>query len=694
MSGLEIMHKKLYLTGIEKRPGKSFVSLGFLSALKQQQPALQCYKLFAETDKESILLLEEIAQHAISPLMDINQAIGLMQTNPEDLVAKVLEHTQTAEAGLFQYYEGSDFESDNDVFELQFNLTLAYQLDCDVVLVVSAKDRTLKHTLSVLNTALDISKRNHTRVVGVIINRVPNLCETEAHDLFKKSLPNLHFIAIVPEFESLANPTMRDIATKLNARILYGEKELHRPVNQFTVAAKTVENFLQSRLDRSGMLIITPYDRIDILLGSLLADQSANYPKIAGIILTGGELPGDVICEIIAGLEYPFPVLLTDLKTYETATSLFSAKFSLSRNDKQKVISAIETMHPYLTEPALYLLAKKPEKTQLSPAVFLYELAHRAKQEKRHIVLPEGNDARILEAADYLLQRGIVNITLLGTPDKIHLLAKRCGVSLPGVQIIDIEQSTKKELYAERYYQLRKHKNVNLPISIERMSDGNYFAAMMVYCGDADGMVSGATQTTADTVRPALEIIKTKPGIQKVSSIFIMCLPTRILIYGDCAINPEPDSTTLAEIASQAAEITQRLGIDPKIALLSYSSGESGKGKSVEKVAEAYAILKETHPELLVEGPIQYDAAVDPSVAAKKLPHSKIAGNANVLIFPDLNTGNNTYKAVQRESGALAIGPVLLGLNKPVNDLSRGCNPQDIINTILVTAIQAQGFSK
>ena len=443
------MRKKLYLTGIEKRPGKSFVSLGLLSALKEQQPALHCFKLFAESDKESILLLEEIAQHPIAPLMDINQAIVLMRTHPEDLVANVLENTQTIDSKLFSYYEGSDFESDNDVFEYQFNLTLAYQLNCDVVLVVSAKDRTLEHTLSVLDTALEISKRNHTRVVGVIINRVPSIDETAAQELFKKSLSNLHFIAVIPEFEQLANPTMRDIANKLQAKILYGEKELHRPVRQFSIAAKTVGNFLQSRLDRSGMLIITPDDRIDILLGSLLADQSANYPKIAGIVLTGGETPGDVICEIIAGLEYPFPVLLTPLKTYETATALYSAKFSLSRHDKAKVLSAIETMRPFLLDPLQKLLAKKQEKMQLTPAVFLYELAHKAKQQKRHIVLPEGHDSRVLQAADYLLQRGIVNITVLGKPEKIHLVAKRCGVELLGINIIDIEHSAQKNKYAD-----------------------------------------------------------------------------------------------------------------------------------------------------------------------------------------------------------------------------------------------------
>ncbi|KTD36654.1 phosphate acetyl/butaryl transferase [Legionella nautarum] len=685
------MHNKIYLTGIEKRPGKSFVSLGFLSIIKEQQKSLRCFKLFSESDESQVPLLEDISQQKLNPLMNVNQAISLMRTQPDDLVATVLEATKTVNNNTFTYFEGTDFESDNDVFEYQFNLTLAYQLNCEVVLVVSAKNRTLEHTLSLLNTALEVSKKTHARVVGAIINQVENIHENEAAKLFHKHFSKLPFLAIIPEFEQLAHPTMRDIAKKLQAEVLFGKLELQRSVRQFSIAAKTVGHFLESSLDRNGMLIITPDDRIDILLGSLLADQSAYYPKIAGLVLTNGEHPGPIISEIIAGLEHPFPVLLTKLKTYDTATTLFSAKYGLSQSDPERVKIALEAMRPYFAKPLMKLLSDTSYKPQLSPAVFLYELINKAKQDKQHIILPEGSDPRILTAADYLLKRDIVNITLLGKLEKIQLQAKRLDLELPGVNIIDVEKSKKKESYANQYYTLRQHKNINLPIALERMNDVNYFAAMMVYCGDANGMVSGATHTTADTVRPALEIIKTKPGVTKVSSIFIMCMPSRVLIYGDCAINPEPDSKTLAEITIQAAQIAKNLGIEPKVALLSYSSGDSGKGESVEKVAKAMDLVKERQPNLLAEGPIQYDAAVDSQVAAKKLPNSKLAGDANVLIFPDLNTGNNTYKAVQRESGALAIGPVLLGLNKPVNDLSRGCTPEDIINTILVTAIQAQG---
>ncbi|MGQ3891063.1 phosphate acetyltransferase [Legionella sp. CNM-4043-24] len=686
------MSKRIYLTGIEKKPGKSFVSLGVASFLKEQFANMTCHKLFSESDNDQITLLEDITQNKIKPVMPVNQAIAMMRDQPDDLFAKVLSRTKPKADCDLVYFEGTDFESDNDVFEYDFNLTLASQLSCDVLLVVSAKDRTLQHTLSVVNTALDVGKKNHARVIGVIINRVKIHDVSEAQALFNRQLKSTACL-ILPEFDDLANPSMKDIAIKLNARILCGENEAQRTVNQITIAAKTVGNFLESRRDRKGMLIITPDDRLDILLGSLLADQSSTYPKIAGMVLTGDEGPGPVIMEIITGLDHPFPVLHTSRKTYETATTLFSAKYSLSTADLPKVKMALTIMEPYLTAPLLQLMQQKQQSSQSSPAIFLYELNSKAQKANRHIVLPEGDDPRILAAADYLLKRNIVTITLLGNPDKIHQLAKRQQLELPGVRIINIYKSTEKERYATLYAQLRQHKNVNYPIALERMTDANYYAAMMVYCNDADGMVSGAAHTTADTVRPALEIIKTKPGVSRVSSIFIMCMPTRVLIYGDCAINTEPDSETLAEIATQAADIAKRLGLAPRVALLSYSSGGSGKGDSVDKVSRAMTLLSSSQPDLLAEGPIQYDAAVDPDVAKKKLPDSRLAGNANVLIFPDLNTGNNTYKAVQRETGALAIGPVLLGLNKPVNDLSRGCTAQDIINTILVTAIQAGDLS-
>ncbi|WP_367605579.1 phosphate acetyltransferase [Legionella sp. W05-934-2] len=680
------MAKKLYLTSIEKRKGKSFVSLGFVSQLYKDGLPFQCFKLFSERDNAHFSILQNLTHQPVKPIMPISDAIALMRNQPDELQTILFDKVVIDEQKTC-YFEGSDFESDNDMAEFQFNLSIAYQLNCEVILVVSGKDRQTSHIKTLIQSALDIAKRNHTNVRGVIINQFNLGNELETSSQLQSFFTQL-CISIIPEFEEFAYPMVKDVAKLLSAKIIFGKTNIHRQVKEITVAAKTVTNFLQSRLDRKGMLIITPDDRMDILLGTLLADQSANYPKIAGIVLTGGMKPSKVISEIISGLEHTFPVMVTPLKTYETATTIHNAKFSLQEDDMDRVDKAGELMSPYI-QLMLTTINKSPKTDEMNPALFLHNLSVKAKKMKKHIVLPEGTDIRILQAADYLLKREIVSLTVIGNPEKILLLAKQHDLSLPNLSILDLESAPNIQKYAKQYFKLRQHKNVNLPIAIERMADGNYYATMMVYFNHADGVVSGATHTTADTVRPALEIIKTKPGVDRVSSVFIMCLPTRVVIYGDCAINPEPDAKTLAEITMQAAVMAKSLDIDPRVALLSYSTGGSGHGASVDKVNQAIKLLAKEKLDYLVEGPIQYDAAVDMGVAKQKLPNSKVAGKANVLIFPDLNTGNNTYKAVQRESGALAIGPVLLGLNKPVNDLSRGCTVQDVINTILLTAIQA-----
>jgi len=326
--------------------------------------------------------------------------------------------------------------------------------------------------------------------------------------------------------------------------------------------------------------------------------------------------------------------------------------------------------------------------------MFLYNLLKRAQKHKKHIVLPEGNDDRILIAAGRLVAQDIVKITILGKKDVIELRVNALGINFDfdKIEIINPVESRYFEDFAQTFYELRKHKNINIDIAKDTMADVSYFGTMMVYKGLADGMVSGAAHTTLHTIRPALQFIKTKPDVSIVSSVFFMCLEDRVSVYGDCAINPNPNAKELAEIAISSAESSNAFGIEPRIPMLSYSSGTSGKGEEVDKVREATKIVKELRPDLMIEGPIQYDAAVDEKIGKSKLPDSKIAGKASVLIFPDLNTGNNTYKAVQRETGALAIGPMLQGLNKPVNDLSRGCTIEDVLNTVIITAIQAQGL--
>jgi phosphate acetyltransferase len=326
----------------------------------------------------------------------------------------------------------------------------------------------------------------------------------------------------------------------------------------------------------------------------------------------------------------------------------------------------------------------------ITPMMFEYNLFERARLNRKKIVLPESQDERILRATEILLRREVVDIVLLGKKEEIEYKSSSLGLDISKAQIINPEDSPLMEEFIQEFYNLRKAKGLSLEIAKDAMAHSNYFATMMVYKGYADGMVSGAVHTTQDTIRPALQIIKTKPDTSIVSSLFFMCLDTKVLVYGDCAVNQDPNAQELAQIAISSADTAVMFGIEPKVAMLSYSTGSSGKGEDVEKVREATNIVKKMRPDILIEGPIQYDAAIDQSVAKTKLPNSKVAGQATVFIFPDLNTGNNTYKAVQRSSGAIAIGPVLQGLNKPVNDLSRGCLVADIVNTVAITGIQAQ----
>jgi phosphate acetyltransferase len=395
---------------------------------------------------------------------------------------------------------------------------------------------------------------------------------------------------------------------------------------------------------------------------------------------------------LLEGLADPLPILAVKTNTFETALRLTQVRSSLLPSDSEKIALSIQTFGKYVDLNKLEEKISTIQVTGITPKMFTYNLVQKAKAKKRHIVLPEGNEPRILQAASVLLAQDIVNLTLLGVKDEIEQVIKKHGIQLDinRVNIVNPVDSDKFEEYVQTFYDLRKHKGLTLDAARDYLMDISYFGTMMVYRGDADGMVSGSVHTTQHTVRPALQIIKTKPGFSLVSSVFFMCLEDRVLVYGDCAVNPDPTPEQLAEIAISSAETAQTFGIEPRVALLSYSSGDSGKGEDVEKVRQGTAIAKIRQPALKLEGPIQYDAAVDPEVAAQKMPGSEVAGKATVFIFPDLNTGNNTYKAVQRETGAIAIGPVLQGLRKPVNDLSRGCTVEDIINTVVITAIQSQ----
>ncbi|MEO7768660.1 MAG: phosphate acetyltransferase, partial [Ferruginibacter sp.] len=494
----------------------------------------------------------------------------------------------------------------------------------------------------------------------------------------------------IPYNKDLGNPTMKEIVQAVKGKLLFGQHLLSNQVDHFIVGAMQLRNCL-TRL-KENTLIITPGDRADIIVAMLQANLSKNYPKVAGMILSGGLEPEEPIIKLVEGLETVIPIVQVETGTFETVNTVGSVQSRIYAANKPKIELAVSTFEKHIGAEAIVDRIVTSRSEGITPRMFQYQLVKRAKLHKKHIVLPEGNDDRVLIAASKLVTQEVVELTLLGKKDEIAAAARRLNILLDPdhVNIIDPANSDHYQDYVTTLFELRKTKNVNMEMARDMMTDGAYFGTMMVLKGDADGMVSGANHTTQHTIRPALQFVKTKPGVSTVSSVFFMCLPDRVTVFGDCAVNPNPTSEQLADIAILSAESSQMFGIEPKIAMLSYSSGTSGQGEDVEKVRRATEIIRETRPDLKVEGPIQYDAAVDPIVGKQKMPDSLVAGQASVLIFPDLNTGNNTYKAVQRETGALAIGPMLQGLNKPVNDLSRGCTVDDIFNTVVITAIQAQ----
>jgi phosphate acetyltransferase len=527
-------------------------------------------------------------------------------------------------------------------------------------------------------------------VLAVVVNKVRAEQVDDVRELLAGQLPKEMIIAAIPENTSLKSPSMQEVLDKLDGKLLFGQNQLTNQVDHFVTGAMNVPNFLGYL--KENVLIVTPGDRGDILLAALQANLSVSYPKVAGMVLTAGYEPEEPIIKLVEGLQTVFPIVAVKSGTFETSNLVGAIRSKITANNTKKIQLAIDTFNKYIDVKALdeRIITFKP--SGITPRMFQYQLVNWAKSQKKHIVLPEGNDERILRAAARLISQEVVELTLLGNPEDILANIKRMGLNLDPsrISIVNPADAERYNEYVNILYELRKSKNVNMEMARDLMTDVSYFGTMMVYCGHADGMVSGAVHTTQHTIRPALQFVKTKPGTSLVSSVFFMCLPDRVSVFGDCAVNPNPTAEQLAEIAISSADSSAMFGIEPRVAMLSYSSGTSGEGEDVEKVRRATEIVKTKRPDLKVEGPIQYDAAVDPVVGKSKLPGSEVAGQASVLIFPDLNTGNNTYKAVQRETGALAIGPMLQGLNKPVNDLSRGCTVDDVFNTVVITAIQCQ----
>jgi phosphate acetyltransferase len=543
-----------------------------------------------------------------------------------------------------------------------------------------------------LQMAYDSFREKGVKVLSIIGNKVEPENQTSVVAELEKHLPSGVIVNAIPLNPILANASIKEIVEKLDGKILFGEAYINNQAGYFSVGAMELRNYLTHIKEKA--LVITPGDRADIILGALQANISANYPSISGIVLTGDLLPEDSIIKLIEGLSDIVPIISVKERTFDVANSIGAIKSQIYAQNTQKIRTSIKDFETHVQAEALVERLITFETTGITPRMFQYNLLKRAKAKKKHIVLPEGLDERVLRATKHLVDLDVVAITLLGDKkqiqDKIGTL--NILLDLDKITIINPIESTHFQAYAKALYELRKHKNIDIRMAKDLMEDVSYFGTMMVYKGDADGMVSGAIHTTQHTIRPALQFIKTRPEVSIVSSVFFMCLDDRVSVFGDCAINPNPTSEQLAEIAISSANTSLSFGIEPKVAMLSYSSGSSGVGEDVERVRKATEIVKKMRPDLKIEGPIQYDAAVDPTVGKTKMPDSEVAGQASVFIFPDLNTGNNTYKAVQRETKALAIGPIIQGLNKPVNDLSRGCTVDDIFNTVIITAIQAQGI--
>ncbi|HKO75630.1 MAG TPA: phosphate acetyltransferase, partial [Flavobacterium sp.] len=590
----------------------------------------------------------------------------------------------------FVLVEGTSFTGEGTVIELDMNVLIAKNLGIPTIIVGSGEGKTLEELIDNLKLAHNSFKVKEVEVLAVIANKVqPENLELVTTGL-QKNLPESVLINSIPLIGSLNNPTMQEIVEVLNAKVLFGQEYLNNQVSSYSIGAMQLCNYLLHLKENN--LIITPGDRADIILGALQANESANYPTVSGIVLTGNIIPEDSILKLIEGLSSVVPIITVEGGTYHIANQIGNIKPKIYASNTQKIETSINTFDKYVDLDVLIDKFNAFKAEGMTPKMFQYNMVKRAKAHRKHIVLPEGNDERIIIAASRLLAMDVVDISIIGNKKQIESKVAELGLDFDfsKVPIINPIESENYEDYVNTYYELRKAKNVTLGMARDLMEDVSYFGTMMVYKGHADGMVSGAAHTTQHTILPALQFIKTKPNSSVVSSVFFMCLEDRVSVFGDCAINPNPTAEQLAEIAISSADSSISFGIEPKIAMLSYSSGTSGKGDEVEKVRLATEIVKQKRPDLKIEGPIQYDAAVDLEVGQSKMPNSEVAGRASVLIFPDLNTGNNTYKAVQRETGALAIGPMLQGLNKPVNDLSRGCTVDDIINTVVITAIQAQ----
>lgn len=704
------MAQSIFITSAEGHSGKSTVALGVLDSLSRATPRVGVFRAIARSTLERDYVLEMLLAHDGVDL-EYDECIGVtyddVRRDPEAALGVIVERYKAVEAQCDAVViVGSDYTDVGSPAELGYNARIAANLGAPVLLVLSGRaaqgenlgsstPRTPDEMGQITSLALTELAHGRAGLFAVIANRA----DPERSDEIVRSIRDVVAAASVaersvpvwalPEDRFLVAPSVRGVMRSVDGRLVKGDPELlTREVLGVVVAGMSMVNVLP-RLEESAIVVV-PADRTEVLLATMLAHASGTFPSLAGVVLNGPFPLPDTIDRLIDGLGSALPIIATDLGTYETAVHIMNTRGRLAADSQRRYDTALAMWETYVDTHELTEALGLARATVVTPLMFEYGLIERARLARKRIVLPEGSDDRILRAAATVLARGIADITILGEEIEVRSRAIELGIDIRGAQILSPFDAVHVDKFAREYERLRAHKGVTYAKAADTVTDVSYFGTLMVHLGLADGMVSGAAHTTAHTIRPAFEIIKTKPGVSVVSSVFLMALADRVLVYGDCAVIPDPSMQQLADIAISSAATAAQFGIEPRVAMLSYSTGESGSGAEVEKVRGATALVRERAPGLLVEGPIQYDAAADAAVAAAKMPGSKVAGRATVFVFPDLNTGNNTYKAVQRSAGAVAIGPVLQGLNKPINDLSRGALVEDIVNTIAITAIQAQ----
>ncbi|PIE67870.1 MAG: phosphate acetyltransferase [Deltaproteobacteria bacterium] len=693
------MADSLYIASIEPQSGKSVIALGIMEMLSRRVGRVGYFRPIIPTAQKRNNNIELIRQR-----YDLDQSyydtFAFTQNAVQDLSAGedsqgllkqiVAKYRKLQGKCRFVLCEGTDYAGSSSAFEFDINAAVAENLGAPVLILVNGVDKTPEGIVEAIQVDIDAFEHKGCEVAGVVVNRVDHLEMDDTREAIARDIHTEIPISVLPELPILGRPTVAHIARELGAEVLQGDTaSLHRSVNDFKVAAMSIPHFLDHVAD--GDLVITPGDRTDVIMGSLATVASGTFPSIAGLMLTGGFKPEPTVRRLMDGFKAAshLPIICVPTDTFTSAMDASEVIPTLHPGDDRKIAAALGAFETHVDWSRLETRINLVRSTRVTPIMFEYELIERAKSTHRHIVLPEGAEPRILRAAEILIRRDVAALTLLGDPEQIRSTAGNLGLELEGVQIIHPATSPLREELADIYFKRRRHKGLSREMAWDTTANVSYFGTLMVQAGIVDGMVSGAVHTTGDTIRPAFQIIGTRPEVSLVSSVFIMCLPDRVLVYGDCAVNPNPDAAQLADIAVSAATTAEMFGIQPRIAMCSYSTGTSGVGRDVDKVREATRIVKKRFPDLKIEGPIQYDAAVDAGVASTKMPDSDVAGQATVFIFPDLNTGNNLYKAVQRSSGAVAVGPVLQGLNRPVNDLSRGCTVTDIVNTVAITAIQA-----